>query len=39
MVEVPDFLHAFIFLDEKKDFFLAWEGVFHKIRFERGGSR
>ncbi len=25
------------FLDQKRDFFLAWEGFFHKIRFELGG--
>jgi hypothetical protein len=33
------FQYSFPFLDEKKDFFLAWEGFFHKIRFELGGSR
>jgi hypothetical protein len=24
-------------LDEKNDFFLAWEGFFHRIRFQLGG--
>jgi hypothetical protein len=33
------FQYSFPFLDEKKDFFLAWEGFFRKIRFELGGSR
>lgn len=33
------FQYSFPFLDEKGDFFLAWEGFFHKIRFELGGSR
>ena len=33
------FQYSFALLDEKKDFFLAWEGFFHKIRFELGGSR
>ena len=32
------FQYSFAFLDEKKDFLLAWEGFFHKIRFELGGS-
>ena len=33
------FQYSFPFLDEKRDFFLAWEGFFHKIRFELGGAR
>jgi hypothetical protein len=33
------FQYCFPFLDEKWDFFLAWEKFFHKIRFELGGSR
>jgi hypothetical protein len=33
------FQYSFEFLDEKQDFFLAWEGFFHRIRFELGGSR
>jgi len=33
------FQYSFPFLDEKKAFFLAWEGFFHRIRFELGGSR
>jgi len=33
------FQYSFPFLDEKMDFFLAWEGFFHRIRFELGGSR
>jgi len=31
--------YSFPFLDEKMDFFLAWEGFLHRIRFELGGSR
>ena len=31
------FQYNFHFWDEKRDFFLAWEGFFHKIRFELGG--
>jgi hypothetical protein len=30
--------YFFPFLAEKGDFFLAWEGFFHKIRFELGGG-
>jgi hypothetical protein len=33
------FQYSFPFLDEKQAFFLAWEGFFHKIRFELGGPR
>jgi len=33
------FQYSFPFRDEKQAFFLAWEGFFHKIRFELGGSR
>ena len=33
------FQYSFPFLGEKQDFFLAWEGFFHRIRFELGGSR
>jgi hypothetical protein len=33
------FQYSFPFSNEKADFFLAWEGFFHKIRFELGGSR
>jgi hypothetical protein len=33
------FQYSFEFLDEKRDFFLASEGFFHKIRFELGGPR
>jgi len=33
------FQYSFPFSDEKREFFLAWEGFFHKIRFELGGSR
>ena len=32
------FQYSFQFLDQKTNFFLAWEGFFHKIRFELGGS-
>ena len=32
------FQYSFRFLDQKTNFFLAWEGFFHKIRFELGGS-
>ena len=31
------FQYSFPFLEEKKDFFLAWEGFFHRIRFQLGG--
>jgi hypothetical protein len=31
------FQYSFAFLDGKRDFFLAWEGFFHKIRFQLGG--
>ena len=31
------FRHSFPFLKGKQAFFLAWEGVFHKIRLELGG--
>jgi hypothetical protein len=33
------FQYSFPFLDEKADFFLAWEGFFHRISFQLGGSR
>ena len=33
------FQYSFPFWDKKQDFFLAWEGFFHKIRFELGGAR
>jgi hypothetical protein len=33
------FQYSFAFLNDKKDFFLAWEGFFHRIRLELGGSR
>ena len=33
------FQYSFPFFDQKMDFFLAWGGFFHKIRFELGGSR
>ena len=33
------FQYSFPFFDQKADFFLAWEGFFHKIRCELGGSR
>ena len=33
------FQYSFEFLDEKEYFFLAWEGFFHKIRFELGGRK
>jgi len=32
------FQYSFPFWDEKRDFFLAWEGFFHKISFELGGA-
>ena len=32
------FQYSFPFLDEKKDFFLAWETFFHKIGSELGGT-
>jgi hypothetical protein len=31
------FQYSFPFWDGKQAFFLAWEGFFHKIRFELGG--
>ena len=31
------FQYSFSFLDEKRDFFLAWKEFFHKIRFQLGG--
>ena len=33
------FQYSFPFLGEKADFFLAWEGFFHRISFQLGGSR
>ena len=33
------FQYSFPFFDEKADFFLAWEGFFHRISFQLGGSR
>jgi hypothetical protein len=33
------FQYSLPFLEENQDFFLAWEGFFHRIRFELGGSR
>ena len=33
------FQYSFPFSDEKRDFFLAWKGFFHRIRFQLGGSR
>ncbi len=33
------FQYSFPFFDQESDFFLAWEGFFHKIGFELGGSR
>ena len=33
------FQYSFPFLGEKADFSLAWEGFFHRIRFQSGGSR
>jgi hypothetical protein len=33
------FQYSFAFLDGKSDFFLGWEGFFHKISFDLGGSR
>jgi hypothetical protein len=32
------FQYSFPFWEGKRSFFLAWEGFFHKIRFEPGGS-
>ena len=32
------FQYSFAFLGEKRDFFLAWESFFHKIRFQLGGA-
>ena len=31
------FQYSFPFLDEERDFFLAWQKFFHKIRLELGG--
>jgi hypothetical protein len=31
------FQYSFPFLADKEDFFLAWEGFFHRIRFQLGG--
>jgi hypothetical protein len=33
------FQYSLPFSNEKADFFLAWEGFFHRIRFQLGGSR
>jgi hypothetical protein len=33
------FQYSLPFSNEKRDFFLAWAGFFHRIRFELGGSR
>ena len=32
------FQHSFPFWQEDRSFLLSWEGFFHKIRFELGGS-
>jgi hypothetical protein len=32
------FQYSFPFSDRNQSFFLAWEGFFHKIRFELGGQ-
>jgi hypothetical protein len=31
------FQYSFPFLEGREAFFLAWEGFFHKIRFQLGG--
>ena len=33
------FQYSFPFNGQHESFFLAWEGFFHKIRFDLGGSR
>jgi hypothetical protein len=33
------FQYSFPFCEQKQGFLLSWEGFFHRIRFELGGSR